>query len=80
VDVPHAARCKMKNIQGISAGLFGLLLLGGCAAPAGDGAPAGSVMLGASVVPKESVAAERCPESYRMLESRQGAFHRMMVC
>lgn len=78
--MPNAARFNMKNTQKVAACLVGILLLGGCATPAADGATTGSVMLGASVVPKESVAAERCPESYRMLESRQGTFHRMMVC
>ena len=56
------------------------MLLGGCATQAGDGPPNPSLMAGASVVPKESVAAERCPESYRMRESGQGAFHRAIVC
>jgi hypothetical protein len=57
-----------------------MLLLGGCATQAGHGAPNPSLMAGASVVPKESVAAERCPESYRMRDSEQGAFYRAVEC
>jgi len=70
----------MKNTQKIPVGLFSIVLLGGCAAPAGDRMQAGSAMLGASIVPRESVAAERCAESFRMRESRQGTFFRMMTC
>ena len=71
---------KMKNTQKILAWLFGILLLGGCATPSTDGAPTRPVMLSDSVVPKESVAADRCPESYLTRSWRQGAFHRMMIC
>ena len=70
----------MKNRQKIPACLFSILLLGGCATPSTDGAATRSVMLGDSVVPRESVAADRCPESYLTRSWRQGAFHRMMIC
>jgi hypothetical protein len=56
------------------------ILLGGCAIQAGDNSPNAGLMAGASVVPKESVAAERCPESYVMRDSRQGTFHRTIEC
>jgi hypothetical protein len=56
------------------------MLFGGCATQASDRAQGASLMSGSSVVPKESVAAERCTESYRMRESGQGAFHRTIVC
>jgi hypothetical protein len=70
----------MKNGHKILLCSLSVMLLGGCATQAGDGPPNPSLMAGASVVPKESVAAERCPESYRMRESGQGAFHRVIVC
>ena len=70
----------MKNRQKIPACLFSILLLGGCATPSTDGAATRSVMLGDSVVPRASVAADRCPESYLTRSWRQGAFHRMMIC
>ena len=70
----------MKNTQKVPACLFSILLLGGCATPATDGAPTGSTLLGANVVPRGSVAADRCSESYLMRSWRQSAFHRMMMC
>jgi hypothetical protein len=70
----------MRNSYRILLCALSMLLLGGCATQAGHGAPNPSLMAGASVVPKESVAAERCPESYRMRDSEQGAFYRAVEC
>ena len=70
----------MKDSHKILLCALSMVLLGGCATPGTDGAPNASLMAGASVVPKESVAAERCPESYRMRDPGQGAFHRAIVC
>ena len=56
-----------------------VLFLAGCATQ-GEGPQNPSLMQGASAVPKESVAAERCPELYQRQEARQGAFHRAIVC
>ena len=70
----------MKSNQKIVVCVLSIMLLGGCATQAGDSVPSAALMAGASVVPKESVAAERCPESYRMRDSGQGAFHRAIVC
>jgi hypothetical protein len=70
----------MKNSYKIVLCSLSMMLLGGCATQAGHGAPNPSLMAGASVVPKESVAAERCAESYRIRESEQGAFHRTIAC
>ena len=72
-------RMRFRGSSALSA-LSVTLLLAGCAVPARDGAPHASLMAGTSVVPKESVAAERCPELYRMREAGQGAFHRTIVC
>ncbi len=55
------------------------LFLAGCATQV-EGPQNPSLLQGASAVPKESVAAERCPESYQRQESRQGAFHRAIEC
>ena len=71
---------QMKNSQKILLCVLGVILLGGCATQAGDSPQNPALMAGTSVVPKESVAAERCPESYRMRDSGQGAFHRTIVC
>jgi hypothetical protein len=70
----------MKNSYKFLLCSVSVMLLGGCATQAAHGPPNPSLMAGASVVPKESVAAERCPESYRMRESGQGTFHRVIVC
>jgi PBP1b-binding outer membrane lipoprotein LpoB len=56
------------------------LFLGGCATQAGEISPNPALMAGADPVPKESVAAERCPESYQIRNARQGTFHREIVC
>lgn len=69
----------MRNCQ-ILLLVFNTILLGGCAIAASDSLQQTSLMTGASVVPRESVAAERCPESYLMRDSRQGAFHRTIQC
>jgi len=70
----------MKNSYKILLCALSMMMLGGCATQGSDGPPNAALMAGASVVPKESVAAERCPESYRMRDSGQGAFHRAIVC
>jgi len=56
------------------------LFLGGCATQAGEISPTPALMAGADPVPKERVAAERCPESYQIGNARQGTFHREIVC
>ena len=56
------------------------LLLGGCATQIVDSPQSASVMAGAGAIPKQSVAAERCLESYRLRNSRQGGFHRELEC
>ena len=56
-----------------------LFSLAGCATQ-GEGPQNPSLMQGASAVPKESVAAERCPEWYRTHESKEGTFHRAIAC
>jgi hypothetical protein len=56
------------------------LFLGGCATQAGEISPSAALMAGTDPVPKVSVAAERCPDSYRIRNVRQGTFHREIVC
>lgn len=56
------------------------LFLGGCATQAGQISANAALMAGTDPVPKESVAAERCPESYQIRNARQGTFHREIVC
>jgi PBP1b-binding outer membrane lipoprotein LpoB len=56
------------------------LFLGGCATQAGEISPNPALIAGTDPVPKESVAAERCPESYQIRNARQGTFHREIVC
>ena len=56
------------------------ILLCGCAIQAGEISPNAALMAGTDPVPKESVAAERCPESYQRRNMRQGTFHREIVC
>jgi hypothetical protein len=56
------------------------IFLGGCAAQVGEISPNAALMAGTDPVPKESVAAERCPESYQIRNARQGIFHRLVVC
>ncbi len=56
------------------------LFLGGCATQAGEISPNPALMAGTDPVPKESVAAARCPESYQIQNARQGTFHREIVC
>jgi PBP1b-binding outer membrane lipoprotein LpoB len=56
------------------------LFSGGCATQAGEISPSPALKAGTDPVPKESVAAERCPESYQRRNARQGAFHRGIVC
>jgi PBP1b-binding outer membrane lipoprotein LpoB len=56
------------------------LFLGGCATQVGEISPNPALMAGTDPVPKESVAAARCPESYQIQNARQGAFHREIVC
>ena len=69
----------MKISQKIWLCALSTMLLGACASQPSDSEQSASLMAG-SVVPKESVAAERCPEWYLMRESQQGAFHRTIVC
>ena len=54
------------------------LLLGGCATPAGGNLR--SALADADAIPKVSVAADRCLESYRLRSSMQGAFLREVIC
>jgi PBP1b-binding outer membrane lipoprotein LpoB len=56
------------------------LFLGGCATQAGEISPSAALMAGTDPVPKVSVAAERCTDSYRIRNVRQGTFHREIVC
>lgn len=56
------------------------LFLGGCATQAGEISPNPALMAGTDPVPKESVAGERCPQSYQIQNLRQGIFHREIVC
>ena len=56
------------------------IFLGGCATQVGAGPPSAALLAGSDPVPKESVAAERCPESYQIRNARQGTFHREIVC
>lgn len=77
---PTRLVADMKSSQKILLFVLSAIALGGCATQAGEGSQNPSLMAGTSVVPKESVAAERCPESYHMRDSRQGAFHRTIEC
>ena len=56
------------------------ILLCGCAIQAGEISPNPALMAGTDPVPKESVAAARCPQSYQIQNQRQGTFHREIVC
>lgn len=56
------------------------ILLCGCAIQAGEISPNPALMAGIDPVPKESVAGERCPQSYQIQNLRQGTFHREIVC
>ena len=74
-SAPH-----MKIGQKIWLCALSTLLLGACASQTSDIEQNASLMARSNVVPKESVAAERCPEWYLLRESQQGAFHRTIVC
>lgn len=69
----------MKNGRMVAVALS-TILLGGCATHTSESPQTASVIAGAGAIPRESVAAERCAESYHMRSSRQGAFHRAVVC
>jgi PBP1b-binding outer membrane lipoprotein LpoB len=56
------------------------ILLGGCATPANENRQGAAASAAVSAIPQQSVAAERCLESYRLPSSRHGAFHRAVVC
>lgn len=53
-------------------------LLGGCATPTGE--TLHSALADADAIPKVSVAADRCLESYRVRRSMQGAFFGELIC
>ena len=54
------------------------MLLGGCATPAGERSHA--ALADVNAIPKVSVAADRCLESFRFRSSMQGTFLREMIC
>lgn len=56
------------------------ILFGGCATQSSERAHNTSLMAGASAPARESVAADRCVESYRTRNLRPGAFHRAVLC
>jgi hypothetical protein len=55
------------------------MLLGGCATPTNENLQGAAASAALSAIPKQSVAAERCLESY-LPSSRHGAFHRAVIC
>ena len=69
----------MRNGQ-IVAFALSTIFLGGCATQTSERSMSAPVSAVESAIPRESVAAERCAESYHMRSSRQGAFHRAVVC
>ena len=60
------------------ASALGASLLGGCATQAGESLQ--PALADANAIPKVSVAAERCLESFRFRSSMQGTFFREVVC
>jgi len=54
------------------------ILLGGCATATGDGVQ--PALVDADAIPKVSVAADRCLESFRFRSSTQGTFLRELIC
>ena len=60
------------------ASAFSAILLGGCATPANETLQ--RALTDADPIPKVSVAADRCLESFRVRRSMQGAFFRELIC
>ena len=60
------------------ASALGAILLGGCATPAGERLQ--PALAQANAIPKVSVAADRCLESFRFRSSMQGTFFRELIC
>lgn len=60
------------------ASVLGVILLGGCATPTGESLQPG--VADAIAIPKVSVAADRCLESFRFRSSMQGTFLRELIC
>ena len=54
------------------------VLLAGCATPGGERSHA--ALADANAIPKVSVAADRCLESFRFRSSMQGTFLRELIC
>ena len=69
---------KMQRVAALALGAA--FFLGGCTTVTDDRSQTGPAMAGGRAVPKESVAAERCSESYRTRSSQQGAFFRSVIC
>lgn len=60
------------------ASALGAMLLGGCATPTGERLQ--PALADANAIPKVSVAADRCLESFRYRSSMQGTFLRELIC
>ena len=60
------------------ASALGAILLGGCATQRGESLQ--PALAQANVIPKVSVAADRCLESFRFRSSMQGTFFREVIC
>ncbi len=69
----------MKN-RWLVAFTLGTVLFGGCATQSSERAHGTPLMAGTNGPSRESVAADRCIESYRMRNLRDGAFHRAFLC
>lgn len=61
------------------ASTLGAIVLGGCATPT-TSESLQPVLADASEIPKVSVAADRCLESFRFRSSMQGTFFRELIC
>jgi len=60
------------------ASALGAILLGGCATQTGESLQ--PALAQANAIPKVSVAADRCLESFRFRSSMQGTFFREVIC
>lgn len=60
------------------ASALGAILLGGCATHTGERLQ--PALVDADAIPKLSVAADRCLESFRLRSSMQGTFLRELIC
>ena len=60
------------------ASVLGAILVGGCATPPSESLQ--PALPDTNAIPKVSVAAERCLESFRFRSSMQGTFFRELIC